>query len=59
VWPLDNFQVFYETFEIHYRINKRFPLVFISSQTNPVHTTPSYPFKIYLNVIRPPKTFSS
>jgi hypothetical protein len=45
--------------KIYYHVHKSHPLVPILSQINPVHTTPSYLFKIHLNIIHPPTPWSS
>jgi hypothetical protein len=37
--------------KVHYRVHMSPPLVIILSQIDPVHTTPSYLYKILFNVI--------
>jgi hypothetical protein len=45
--------------KVHYRFHKSAPFVLILSQTDPVHTVSSSLSKIYLNIILPPKSWSS
>jgi hypothetical protein len=45
--------------KVRYCFHKSPPLVPILRQINPIHTTPSYPCKIYFNVIHPCTFWSS
>jgi hypothetical protein len=45
--------------KVHHSVHKSPPLVPILSQIDPVHTIPSYLFKIYLNIVHPPTSSSS
>jgi hypothetical protein len=44
---------------INYRVHKSPPLTPILNQINSVHTTPYYLSKIHINIINPPKAWSS
>jgi hypothetical protein len=45
--------------KVQYRVHKSPPVVPIVSHIDPVHTIPSYLFRIYFNIIHPPTSWSS
>jgi hypothetical protein len=59
VRPIDSFPAFYGIRTFIAALARALQTVFILSQTNPDQTTPSYLYKIHLNVIYPPRSWSS
>jgi hypothetical protein len=45
--------------KVYFRDHKSAPLIPIPSEINPIHTIPSYLYKIHFNIVRSPTPCSS